>query len=54
MSQNGFFFLVAKWQKSSTKKKTPMANIFIFILGVTQLSIIQEFYELLVYAGSMW
>jgi hypothetical protein len=30
-----------------------MANNF-FFFGVTQLSIIQEFYDLLVYVDSMW
>jgi hypothetical protein len=57
MSQNGFVFFVAKWQKSSTKKKKKhqwQTNFFNYFFCVTQLSIIQEFYDLLVYVGGMW
>lgn len=54
MSQNEFVSFVAKWQKSSTKKKKKNNNGKQIFFGVTQLSIIQEFYDLLVYVDSMW
>lgn len=54
MSQNEFVSFVAKWQKSSTHTKKKNTNGKQFFFGVTQLSIIQEFYDLLVYVDSMW
>jgi hypothetical protein len=49
-------FLLPNGKNLPPKKKNTNGKLFFFFffLGATQLSIIQEFYELLVYVGSMW